>query len=234
MPFASQGSMEEDMKKLVILLAGAAALGACATNNVDDMDTAGTTGTTGTTAVQTAGVDANNPLFHPMYMMMSASSDQFEIQSSQLALQASQNQAVRNYANLMIAHHQATTANLVSAAQSAGLTPPPPTLMPMHAQMLQQLQAAGTGAALDAAYKQLQIQSHTEALNLQTNYANGGDVPALRQVAASTAPIVQQHLQQAQVLNVDGMMNQGMMNQGTTGGNQSGSQGGASRAGERG
>jgi putative membrane protein len=217
--------MEERMKKLVILLAGAAALGACATNTADDMGTMGTAGTAGGAMAQTA-VDANNPLFHPMYMMMSASSDQFEIQSSQLALQASQNQAVRNYANLMIAHHQATTANLVTAAQSAGLTPPPPTLMPMHAQMLQQLQAAGTGAAFDAAYKQAQIMSHQEALNLQTNYANGGDVPALRQVAAATAPIVQQHLQQAQVLNVDAM-GQGMMGQQPM-------QGGSTRAGERG
>lgn len=213
------------MKRLVILLAGAAALGACATNNDDDMATAGTMGTAGAATAQ-AAVDPNSPLFHPMYMMMSASSDQFEIQSSQLALQASQNQAVRNYANLMIAHHQATTQNLVTAAQSAGLTPPPPTLMPMHQQMLDQLRAAGTGTAFDAAYKQGQIMSHQEALNLQTNYANGGDVPALRQVAAATAPIVQQHLQQAQTLMVEPMM---MQQPGS-----SGTDSGGSRAGERG
>jgi putative membrane protein len=195
---------------------------------MDDTSTAGTGGMGGQMA-QTAAVDPNSPLFHPMYMSMSASSDQFEIQSSQLALQASQNQAVRNYANLMIAHHQATTANLVSAAQSAGLTPPPPTLLPMHAQMLQQLQAAGTGAAFDAAYKQAQIMSHQEALNLQTNYASGGDVPALRQVAGATAPIVQQHLASAQTLNVDGMAGQPM--NGTTTGTTPSSSG---RAGERG
>jgi putative membrane protein len=74
-------------------------------------------------------------------MATSASSDQPEIQSSQLALQASQSQAVRSFANLMIAHHQATTQNVVAAAQSAGLTPPPPTLLPMHQQMLDQLRA---------------------------------------------------------------------------------------------
>ena len=187
------------MKKLLVLLAATSALGACATNATEPVDAGPPVG---------AAVDPNSPLFHPTYMAMSASSDQFEIQSSQLALQASQNQAVRNFANLMIAHHQATTANLVSAAQSAGLTPPPPTLLPMHAQMLQQLQAAGTGAAFDAAYKQAQIMSHQEALNLQTNYANGGDVPALRQVAAATAPIVQQHLSSAQTLMVDPPMMQ--------------------------
>jgi putative membrane protein len=199
------------MKKYLVLLAASASLGACATNSVDPV----------ATGPVVAAVDPNNPLFHPMYMTMAASSDQFEIQSSQLALQASQNQAVRNFANLMIAHHQATTANLVSAAQSAGLTPPPPTLLPMHQQMLDQLRAAGTGASFDAAYKQSQIMSHQEALNLQTNYANGGDIPALRQVAAATAPIVQQHLASAQALNLTPMM---MEQPATTG----------SRAGERG
>jgi putative membrane protein len=138
-------------------------------------------------------------------MATSASSDQFEIQSSQLALQASQSQAVRSFANLMIAHHQATTQNVVAAAQSAGLTPPPPTLLPMHQQMLDQLRASGTGANFDAAYKQSQITSHQAALELQTNYASGGEVPALRQVAAATAPVVQQHLGAAQNLNITPM-----------------------------
>jgi putative membrane protein len=215
------------MKKIVILLAGAAALGACATNTADDMGTTGNTGAMGAAMAQTA-VDTNNPLFHPMYMMMAASSDMFEIQSSQLALQASQNQAVRNYANMMIAHHQATTQNLMAAAQSAGLTPPTPMLMPMHQQMLQQLQAAGTGASFDAAYKQAQTMSHQEALNLHTNYAQSGDVPALRQVAGSAVPVVQQHLQQAQVLNVTPMMG----NDGSMG--QQPASSGSGRAGERG
>lgn len=202
------------MNRYVVLLAAAASLGACATNNnAEPM---------ASNEPAMAAVDPANPLFHPMYMTMSASSDMFEIQSSQLALQASQNQAVRNYANLMIAHHTATTQNLVNAARSVGLTPPPPAMLPMHQQMLDQLRGAGTGPSFDAAYKQGQIMSHQEALNLQTNYANGGDVPALRQVAAATAPIVQQHLQQAQQLNVEPMMMQPPMNSGS------------GRAGERG
>jgi len=182
------------MKRLITVLAASTSLAACSTAGTDDMAQP-----TDTAAV---AVDPSNPLFHPTYMATSASSDQFEIQSSQLALQASQSQAVRSFANLMIAHHQSTTQNLIAAAQSAGLSPPPPTLLPMHQQMLDQLRAAGTGANFDAAYKQAQVTSHQAALNLQTNYANGGDVPALRQVAAATAPVVQQHLATAQNLDV--------------------------------
>jgi putative membrane protein len=201
--------------RLLLVLAASTALAACNTTTNDNMAPPAD--------AAAVAVDPNSPLFHPTYMTMSASSDQFEIQSSQLALQASQSQAVRSFANLMIAHHQATTQNLVAAAQSAGLTPPPPTLLPMHQQMLDQLRAAGTGANFDAAYKQAQIMSHQSALELQTNYAGGGDVPALRQVAAATAPVVQQHLGSAQNLNIAPMNME-----------QPAPASGASRSGERG
>jgi putative membrane protein len=148
-----------------------------------------------------AAVDPSSPLAAPTYMAMAASSDQFEIQSSQLALQMSQNPAIRQFAQTLITHHQQTSAQLMAAAQSAGLQPPPPTLMPQHAQMLQQLQAAGPGM-FDMAFRDAQIPAHQEALTLHQNYANGGDNAALRQVAAGAVPIIQQHLTMAQSLQV--------------------------------
>lgn len=214
------------MKRLAILLAATTALAACATNTADDM--AATEPMAPTSA---AAADPSSPLAAPTYMAMAASSDQFEIQSSQMALQMSQNPQIQSFARLMIAHHQATTQNLVAAAQSAGLTPPPPTLMPQHQQMLQQLQAAS--ANFDQAYKDAQIMSHQEALNLHQGYANGGDVPALRNVAGSAVPIVQQHLQSAQNLNVGMTGMQGSM-PGQMQGTQPATDTGTSRAGERG
>ena len=56
-------------------------------------------------AAPPAPVDLNNPLMAPGFMAQAASADQFEIQSSQLALQASQNAGVRNFANMIIADH---------------------------------------------------------------------------------------------------------------------------------
>ena len=209
------------MKKFAILLAATAALAACTTPMEDD----GMAGTQAASAVP-APADPSSPLAHPMYMQMAASGDQFEIQSSQMALQMSQNPAVQSFARLMIAHHQSMSQNLMAAAQSAGLTPPPPALLPMHQQMLQQLQASG--ANFDEAYKQAQVMSHQESLNLHQNYANGGDVPALRQVAAAAVPIVQQHLSSAQNLQTM-MMQQGQQPMGQQ---PSGSE--TSRAGERG
>ena len=149
-----------------------------------------------------AAVDPSNPLFAPGYMAMAGSSDQFEIQSSQLALQMSQNVAVRNMANLLIADHTRSTQMVIAAAQSAGLTPPPPTLLPPHQAMLDQLRSAGSGPSFDMAFKQLQVQAHQEALALHQNYSANGDVPAPRTVAGQIAPVVQMHLQHAQMLNV--------------------------------
>jgi putative membrane protein len=146
-------------------------------------------------------VDQNSPLFWPMYTRMAASSDQFEIQSGQLALQMSQNPAVRQFAQMLIEHHQQTTAQLASAAQSAGLPVPPPAMTGAHAQLLANLRGAPMGS-FDMAFRDAQIQAHQEALGLHQNYAANGDIPALRTVAGAAVPVIQQHLNMAQSLAV--------------------------------
>jgi len=148
----------------------------------------------------TLAVDPSSPLAAPTYMQMAASSDQFEIQSGQLAAQMSQNPAVRNFGNLLVAHHTHTSQTMMSTAQAAGLTPPPPALLPPHQAMLDQLRAAGPN--FDVTFRDVQVQAHQEALTLHQNYASGGDHPALRTVAAAAVPIVQQHLTAAQSLAV--------------------------------
>src|SRR4051794_10942820 len=103
------------MRKMGILLAGAIALAACSSNPP---------------AAPPVPVDLNNPLMAPGFMAQAASGDQFEIQSSQLALQMSQNPAVRNFANMLIVDHTRLSQAMAAAAASAGLTPPPPALLP--------------------------------------------------------------------------------------------------------
>jgi putative membrane protein len=177
------------MKKFAILFGGAALLAACQTNPPAPP------------APPPVAVDPNNPLMAPGYIATAGSSDQFEIQSSQLALQMSQNAQLRNLANMLIADHTRSTQMVVGAAQSAGITPPPPALLPQHQALLDQLRASGSGPAFDQAFKQIQIQAHTDALALHQNYAASGDVPALRTVAGQIVPVVQTHLNQLQMLN---------------------------------
>jgi putative membrane protein len=145
-------------------------------------------------------VDPNNPLFAPGFMAQAASGDQFEIQSSQLALQTSSNPAVRNFANLLIADHTRMSQALAAAATAAGLTPPAPLLLPAQQATLDQLRT--TGPNFDAAFRGVQISGHQQALQLMQNYAASGDVPALRNAASQAIPIIQMHLNQAQMLNL--------------------------------
>jgi putative membrane protein len=179
------------MRKLAILCGGAALLAACQSTPPPPPP-----------PPPPAAVDLSNPLLAPGYVAQAASSDQFEIQSSQLALQASQNPAVQNFANMMIADHTRSSQMVAAAAQSAGVPVPPPTLLPAQQSALDQLRSSGTGPSFDMAYKNAQISAHQQALTLHQNYATQGDVTALRNVAAQIVPIVQSHLQAAEALNV--------------------------------
>ena len=151
-------------------------------------------------AAPQAAVDPASPLLAANYLPTAASGDQFEIQSSQLALQMSQNQSVRSFAQILITDHTTMSNQLMTAAQGAGLTPPPPMLLPQHQQMLDSLRAAGPG--FEMAFRDAQVAAHQQALDLHQNYAGGGDVPALRTTAAQAVPIIQAHLSQAQALPV--------------------------------
>ena len=178
------------MRTLEILLGAAMAVAACATNPPPPP------------APPAPAVDPNNPLFAPGFLAQAASANQFEIESSQLALQASQNAAVRNYANLLISDHTRLGQQVTAAAAAGGVPMPPPGLLPAQQSALAQLQAAGTGPNFDMAYRQAQIDAHNQAIGLMQNYSASGDVPALRSAAGSAIPMMQMHLQQAQMLNV--------------------------------
>jgi putative membrane protein len=175
------------MRKLAILFGGAALLAACQTTPPP---------------APPPPVDLNNPLMAPGFLAQAGSANQWEIVSSQLALQASSNVAVRNYANMLIADHTRLGQTVGAAATSAGLSPPPPTLLPPQQAMLDQLRSAGSGPSFDMAYQQAQISAHQQAIQLMQNYAASGDVPALRTVASQAIPTMQMHLQQAQALSV--------------------------------
>ncbi len=172
--------------KALMIAAGAAAmtLAGCATTRDEPPEIA---------------VDPNSPLAAPGYMRMAASSDLFEIESSRLALQRSQNPAVRSFAQMMIDHHTRTTQDLMRCGADAGLPPPPPGLMPHHRDALERLRMAPPGE-FDAGYKREQITGHREALALHRNYADRGDNSDLRRCAGATWPIVERHLREAEGL----------------------------------
>ena len=127
------------------------------------------------------------------YVMAAGASDQFEIQSSQIALQKSPNAATRKYAAMLIKHHQKTTAATMKAAAKAKLPPMTPALDPGAQPSIDELNAASP-ADFDRIYFAQQVPAHQAALDLHQNYAGRGDSAPLRASARAAVPIVLQHL----------------------------------------
>jgi len=137
------------------------------------------------------------------YVAAAGQSDLFEINSSQIAVQKSPTPEVRRYAQMLIKHHQKTTAATIKAAGKAGMTPPPPALDPGATASINELQTAAP-ADFDRLYLAQQIPAHQAALDLHRGYASGGDQSALRASAKSAIPIVRQHLVAAQRMQQGG------------------------------
>jgi putative membrane protein len=174
------------MRTLMLSAAASLALAACASTGADMQ----------ADAAMAAG--DMTPTQRGAYVEMAAASDLFEIQSGRLATERGRSAAVKSFGQMLVQHHQSTTAQLAAAATAAG-TPPTPDLMPMQARMMAELRAA-SAANFDQVFIRQQVMAHEMALALHTNYAANGDTPALRTVAAAAAPIVRQHLDQARTL----------------------------------
>jgi putative membrane protein len=147
-------------------------------------------------AAQSVAV-APAPLLVPLtaegFRAMALQSDAFEISSSQLALQRSRSPAIRSFARQMVQDHTMTSQALGVPAGSAV------ALDARHASMLNQLAPLG-GRAFDAAYGQMQVMAHQEAVGMFAAYAQGGVDPAMRAFAQQVLPSLQMHLTMAQRL----------------------------------
>jgi len=130
----------------------------------------------------------------PEYVANAGASDLYERTSSQLVLETTSDPRVRSFAEMMIAHHTQSTADVAAAAADAGLAAPPPRLNPLQTELVAQLQAE-QGAARDLAYIAQQKAAHGQALNIHKAYAMDGTEAPLRTAAAQIVPVVQSHIE---------------------------------------
>ena len=175
------------MKHILIAASAAIALSACSTTMGED-----------TAARGTAGSMAM-PTQSAAYMEMAHSSDMFEIESSRMALQMSRNEAVRSFAQMMIADHTRMMNEMMAMAGPMGVNMGSMPMTPKHMAMLERLRGA-SAANFDMMYKREQVMAHEEALMLHRTYAKGGDNPALRAMAAKAVPMVAADLTRARGL----------------------------------
>src|SRR3954469_10715810 len=126
------------------------------------------------------------------FVNKAAYSNMLEIQSSQLALNKTQDKRLRDFAQRMIQDHTQAADKLKAAAQNQTV---PTTLDQEHAGMLQKLQQA-QGDDFSRQYAQMQLDGHQKAVALFESYAQNGDHAQLKQFAQQTVPALREHLQQ--------------------------------------
>ena len=168
------------------MLAPAAVLAQAANQSASQQGQSNTTATQGAAAQPVSAVD---------FITQATSSSLFEVQSSQLALDRSQNEQIRQFAQRMVKDHTDATNRLRSAAQGQKI---PGEATQQHKQMFDELQKT-EGPQFDVRYLQMQQQAHQQAIALHERFAQGGDdQQQLRQHAQQMLPILREHLQQVQ------------------------------------
>lgn len=133
------------------------------------------------------------------FIQKAAIGGKFEIDTSKLALDKSQNAVIKEFANRMIKDHGNTNdkfKNVLGAAQ-INLSVMPTALDMDHMKTFNELGRL-KGTDFDQQYIADQINAHNEAVSLFENYAKNGDNPTLRNFAIDTLPTLRDHAQQIQ------------------------------------
>lgn len=125
----------------------------------------------------------------------------FEIDSSKLALQRSDNAEVKSFAQMMIDDHTAASGKMKEAMASdkvdAALLAD--GLDAKHAKIMDKLREA-KAEDFDEAYMDAQEAAHKDAIDLFEDFAGKGDTDALKIFAAETLPKLKEHAKHADEL----------------------------------
>jgi putative membrane protein len=128
-----------------------------------------------------------------------ATSDAFEIQSSELAAQHAARPQVKEFAAMMVREHRGTTSELTALLPSLSLAAPSPQFDATQTASLESLRGQ-SGAAFDDAYLDAQVAAHENVVRAFESYLAGAPAGPLRDWATSTLPKVRTHLSSVQAL----------------------------------
>jgi len=137
------------------------------------------------------------------FVQKAAIGGMFEVESSQMALEKSHNQDVRNFAQMMIDDHSKVNNELkdLLPQTEARNVPLPTTADAKHDDMLASLEDV-SGPQFDSLYIADQKAAHKEAVDLFRTYAQTGKDMKLRNFANENLPTLKMHKQQVMQLRM--------------------------------
>jgi putative membrane protein len=121
-----------------------------------------------------------------------------EVKLAQHALKQAASEEVKHFAQRMIDDHTKTNQHLADAGRKGGLVMPQ-DLDKKHTDQLDRLTQL-SGTKLDQEYVDEMVKDHKDDVKAFEREAKDGKDPALRQFAASTLPVLQEHLTLGQQL----------------------------------
>ena len=135
------------------------------------------------------------------FVRTASAANHFEIVSSQLALQKSQDSKIRHFAQEMINDHTQIGEQMKAAVpkSTASADMISEKLDEKHQDIMDQLQSA-SGANFNKQYVDAQVDAHKDAVTLFTDYSKNGDDKVLRHLAGKTLPVLEKHLKHVQEL----------------------------------
>ncbi len=133
-----------------------------------------------------------------MFLRQASMGDMLEIKSSQLALQKSNSDDVKQFAQLMIDDHTKLDNEMKPIASQVGVTPPT-ELKGKAAKEYAKLQGL-SGSAFDQAYIKQMVMDHKKVDQAFATEASSGSFPAEKQAAETNKPMIDMHLQKAEAL----------------------------------
>jgi len=130
------------------------------------------------------------------FVTQAASSGRFEVESSQLALQKTQDAEHRQFAQKMIDDHTRANRELESLASRKGISLDA-SMASRHATMLDRLRGLNANE-FDREFHQVQIEAHREAIQLFERASRESSDGDLRAFAQRTLPTLRAHLSHMQ------------------------------------
>jgi len=156
----------------------------------------------GTATAADIGVQPLDNVPSPNYVAWAWDSNNYEIDAAKIALRKATRPDVKAYAQAMQTSHETMQASLQSSLKNPTreFIPPTTRLSPANAALIKQLETAPP-ASFDNLYLTQQVAAHQKAWALNKGFANGGQDEALKTLATTNVPMIEQHLADAKTLN---------------------------------
>jgi putative membrane protein len=136
----------------------------------------------------------------PDFVQKAAMSDMYEVEAGKIASQKGKSDAVKQFGQQMVDAHSKTTEELKTIVRAEKIDVElPAKLDDKHQGLIDALNNASADD-FDKTYAKQQVDAHQEAVELFDSYTKQGDNAALKQSAAKTLPVIQQHLDMAKKL----------------------------------